>query len=95
MLASRRRRLHARFADRLEAGPPPVSIERLAVHRAAAGDAARAVPLLDEAATAAIAVGAPHEAAGFWRNAADLAREPSDIARFRAAADAALEAARG
>ncbi len=95
MLASRRRRLHARLADRLEAGPPPVSVERLAVHRAAAGDAARAVPLLVEAATAAIAVGAPDEAAGFWRNAAALATEPADIARLRAAADAALEAARG
>ena len=95
MLASRRRRLHARFADRLEAGPPPLSIERLAVHRAAAGDAVRAVPLLVEAATAAIAVGAPNEAAGFWRNAADLATDPGDIVRFRAAADAALEAARG
>jgi class 3 adenylate cyclase len=94
MLASRRRRLHARLADRLE-GMRPVSIETLAVHRAAAGDAAAAIPLLVEAATAALAVGAPNEAAAFWRNAADLASEPGEIARFRAAADAALEAARG
>ena len=93
MLASRRRRLHARLADRLET-KPPVSIETLAVHRAAAGDAAAAIPLLVEAATAALAVGAPNEAAGFWRNAAELASEPGEIARFRAAADAALEAAR-
>ena len=93
MLASRRRRLHARLADRLET-KPPVSIETLAVHRAAAGDAAAAIPLLVEAATAALAVGAPNEAAAFWRNAAELASEPGEIARFRAAADAALEAAR-
>jgi predicted ATPase len=95
MLGSRRRRLHARLADRLEAVSPPVSVERLAVHRAAAGDAARAIPLLDQAATAALAVGAPNEAAGFWRNAADLATQPEEIARLRTAADAALEAARG
>jgi hypothetical protein len=94
MLASRRRRLHARLADLLEA-KPPTSIETLAVHRAAAGDAAAAIPLLDAAATAALAVGAPNEAAAFWRNAAELAPEPEEIARFRAAADAALEAARG
>jgi class 3 adenylate cyclase len=94
MLASRRRRLHARLADRLEA-MPPVSIETLAVHRAAAGDAGAAIPLLVGAATAALAVGAPNEAAAFWRNAAELASEPDEIARFRAAADAALEAARG
>ena len=95
MLASRRRRLHARLADRLEAGPPPVAIETLAVHRAAAGDAATAIPLLVEAATAALAMGAPNEAAAFWRNAADLATEPEVIGRLRAAADSALEAARG
>lgn len=94
MLATRRRRLHARVADRLEARPP-VSIERLAVHRAAAGDAAAAIPLLNAAANAALAVGAPNEAAAFWRNAADLASDSEEIARFRAAATAALEAARG
>jgi predicted ATPase len=92
MLASRRRRLHARLADRIEA-MPPVSIETLAVHRAAAGDAAAAIPLLDGAAAAALAVGAPNEAAAFWRHAAELATEPEEIARFRAAADAAMEAA--
>ncbi len=94
MLASRRRRLHARLADRLEA-KPPVSIETLAVHRAAAGDAEAAVPLLVQAAAAALAVGAPNEAAAFWRNAAELASVPEEIARYRAAADGALEAARG
>jgi predicted ATPase len=93
MLASRRRRLHARLADRLET-MPPVSVETLAVHRAAAGDAAAAIPLLVEAASAALAVGAPNEAAAFWRNAAELASAPEEIARFRSAADAALQAAR-
>ena len=63
MLASRRRRLHARLADRLET-KPPVSIETLAVHRAAAGDAAAAIPLLVEAATAALAVGRPERGGG-------------------------------
>ena len=38
--------------------------------------------------------GPPNEAAGFWRNAADLATEPDDIAQYRAAAGSALEAAR-
>jgi class 3 adenylate cyclase len=94
MLASRRRRLHARLADRLETRPP-VSVEMLAVHRAAAGDATAAIPLLVEAASAALAVGAPNEAAAFWRNAAELASAPDEIARFRAAADAALDAATG
>jgi hypothetical protein len=94
MLATRRRRLHARLADQLEA-TPPVSVERLAVHRAAAGDAAAAIPLLEAAANAALAVGAPDEAAAFWRNAADLATDPEEIARLRAAAAVALEAARG
>jgi adenylate cyclase len=95
MLASRRRRLHARLADRLEAGLPPISSATLAVHRAAAGDAPRAIPLLIEAATAALAMGAPAEAAGFWRRAADLATDAADVARFRAAANAALVVARG
>jgi adenylate cyclase len=94
MLASRRRRLHARLADRLEAGPVPASAAIVAVHRAAAGDAANAIPLLVDAATAALGMGAAAEAAGFWRNAADLAIEPEEIARFRAAADAAMDAAR-
>jgi class 3 adenylate cyclase len=95
MLASRRRRLHARLADRMAAGRAPVPVATLAIHRAASGDATAAIPLLVEAATAALAMGAPNEAAGFWRNAADLATEPDDIAEYRAAAGSALEAARG
>ncbi|MEO8438364.1 MAG: hypothetical protein ABI562_07870, partial [Chloroflexota bacterium] len=91
MLASRRRRLHARLADRLESGPGPSSVATIAVHRAAAGDAARAIPLLADAAAAALAMGASAEAAGFWRAASDLATDPSEIDRFRASAAAALE----
>jgi predicted ATPase len=94
MLASRRRRLHARLADRLESGPGPVSITAVAVHRAAAGDAARAIPLLNDAAGSALGLGAAAEAAGFWRTAAGLSTDPGEAARFRAAAEAALSAAR-
>jgi class 3 adenylate cyclase len=92
LLASRRRRLHARLADRLEAGPEPVRAATIAVHRAASGDAARAIPVLDGAAVSALALGAATEAAGFWRSAAELASDPQETARFLAAADAALAA---
>jgi predicted ATPase len=93
LLASRRRRLHARLADRIEGGSRPMSVPRLAVHRAASGDAERAIPLLVEAASAAVAMGAASEAAGFWRTAADLSTDPAEEARFRAAAGAAVAAA--
>jgi adenylate cyclase len=92
LLASRRRRLHARLADRIESGPSPVSVPALAVHRAASGDAERAIPLLIEAASAALAMGAASEAAGFWRTAADLTTDAADQARFREAAAAAARA---
>ncbi len=88
VLASRRRRLHARLADRLEAAADPLSLAMLAMHRAASGDADRAIPLLDAAATTALAMGAPTEAAGFWRAAADLARDPEAAERYRSRADA-------
>jgi class 3 adenylate cyclase len=94
ILATRRRRLHARLADVLEARPGAASVAGIAVHRAASGDTARAVPLLDQAANAALAMGAPAEAAGFWRTAADLAKDPADAARFRGAATEAVAAAR-
>ncbi len=90
LLASRRRRLHARLADRIEAGVRPVSVPALAVHRAASGDAERAIPLLVEAASAAQSMGAASEAAGFWRSAAELTKEPSEEARFRTAAESAM-----
>jgi class 3 adenylate cyclase len=68
-LASRRRDLHASLADHLEGLDPPPPIGQLAQHRAAAGDRERAVPLLEGAADAALAVGAVVEAVGYWRTA--------------------------
>jgi class 3 adenylate cyclase len=88
MLASRRRLLHARLADRLEAGPGRTSTIAVAVHRAAAGDAARAVPLLVDAATSTQILGAASEAAGFWRMAAELAPDPVESKRYRQKATA-------
>ncbi len=97
LLTSRRRVLHARMADHLEAGPTPAPLVKVATHRAAAGDAARALPLLHEAAVSALAMGAAEEAAAFWRQAAELAAldDPEGAARDRALADAAVDAARG
>jgi class 3 adenylate cyclase len=94
ILATRRRRLHARLADALEAHPGSASVVAIAVHRAASGDAVRAIPLLDEAANSALAMGAAAEAAGLWRSAADLATDPAEATRFRDAATSALAAAR-
>ena len=92
LLATRRRVLHATMADLLErrAGGV-VPLGKVASHRAAAGDAARALPLLREAAVSAMTMGAAAEAAGFWRRAADLAEaDDPDAARHdrRLAADA-------
>ncbi len=75
LLASRRRRLHARLADHLEAQPGPPAAGRIGVHRAAAGEIARALPHLRDAAASALALGAPAEAAAFWRQAAALGAE--------------------
>ncbi len=95
LLASHRRVLHARVADQLERRAGPTVIEQLAAHRAAAGDAVRAVPLLREAAGRARTMGAHVEAAALWRRAADLAEpdDPAGAAADRREADAALEAA--
>ena len=94
LLTSRRRVLHARLADRLEAAGDPMLVSLIAVHRAASGDAARAIPLLEAAATAALGVGAAAEAAAFWRTAAGLSADGA-AADYRSRAEAALEAARG
>jgi class 3 adenylate cyclase len=93
LLASRRRELHGRLADRLERGPDTATPGQIAAHRMAAGDAARAVPLLREAAESALALGAVAEAAAFWRQAADLAAvdDPAAAERDRARAEQALE----
>ncbi len=91
LLASRRRVLHGRLADRLERAYPAGSPSLIAAHRVAAGDAPRAVPLLREAAENAIALGAIAEAAAFWRQAADLAAtdDPDGAARDRVRAEEA------
>ncbi len=60
------------------------------MHRAASGDRARAIPLLDEAGSAALVMGAPTEAASFWRMAADLAEDPATAEGYRSRAAAAL-----
>jgi hypothetical protein len=53
------------------------------------------VPLLDEAAMTALAVGAASEAAAFWKEAADLSDDPviADGFRLRAAEVSAAAAA--
>jgi class 3 adenylate cyclase len=92
LLGTTRRRLHARLADRLAAGPLRGGIGVVARHRAAAGDTERAIPLLAEAAEEAFAVGATTEAASFWTAAADLLGPDVAAETFRQRARAALEA---
>lgn len=75
LLASRRRTLHARLADRLEARSGTPAFGLIAAHRVAAGDLVRAVPMLRAAAVAALALGARSEAATYWAQSADLAAE--------------------
>jgi class 3 adenylate cyclase len=75
LLADRRRLLHASLADLLEAAEPRTDAAELARHRVAAGDAARALPLLEQAAREAAAVGAVAEAETFARAAADIRGE--------------------
>lgn len=93
LLASRRRELHGRVADELEGEEPAPPIARIARHRAAAGDPDRALPLLDQAADMAMAVGAVSEAAGFWREAAELSPDPETAHDYRRRAAEALAAA--
>jgi adenylate cyclase len=94
LLASRRRLLHGRVADRLEQRDAPTAPGAIAAHRVAAGDVIRAVPLLRDAAESALALGAAAEAAAFWRQAADLAEadDPDAAATDRRRADQAVEA---
>ena len=93
LLASRRRRLHGRLADLMERGEVPGTVGRIASHRAEAGDAARAVPLLANAAEEALALGAAAEAIGFWRDAARLSVDPVAAERFEHRAMVAQAAA--
>ena len=71
LLASDRRTLHGRVADRIE-GARPGAVGVIARHRAAAGDAERAIPLLIRAAELARGLGAAAEAAAWYTAAADL-----------------------
>lgn len=72
LLADRRRLLHAALADILEASEPRTDAAELARHRMAAGDAKRALPLLEQAAREAAAVGAVAEAEAFASAAAEI-----------------------
>jgi class 3 adenylate cyclase len=72
LLAIDRKALHARVADRLESRSPNGQIGVIARHRAEAGDAARAVPLLMRAAESALALGARAEAAAYLDMAVGL-----------------------
>ncbi|HUQ79096.1 MAG TPA: AAA family ATPase [Patescibacteria group bacterium] len=87
LLATDRRALHGRVADRLEAGGAAPAVAVIARHRAAAGDPDRAIPLLVRAAELALDVGAGAEAAAFFESAAALGDESTAAAlRGRAAA---------
>jgi predicted ATPase len=79
LLAGRRRQLHAQLADQLETMEPRIGAAELARHRVAAGDAERALPLLEQAAREAAAVGAVAEAEAFLRTAAELRGEAAPV----------------
>lgn len=80
LLADRRRALHGSLADLLETAEPRADAAELARHRVAAGDVARALPLLEQAAREAAAVGAMAEAEAFARVAAELGGEAGQAA---------------
>lgn len=92
LLGSSRRRLHARVADLLDAQSGRGAIGAVARHRAAAGDEARAVPMLADAAEEALAVGASAEAVSFWTTAADLLGTGEAAEAYRERARTVLEA---
>jgi adenylate cyclase len=72
LLADRRHLLHGALADLLEASAARPDLAELARHRVAAGDGARALPLLEQAAREASALGAVAEAEAFSRAAAEI-----------------------
>jgi class 3 adenylate cyclase len=85
LLATDRRTLHTRVADLIEAANPPAAVGAIARHRAAAGDAERAIPLLIRAAEQAEVLGAGPEAAAYFTAAADLSvGSASEALRARA-----------
>ncbi len=88
LLATDRRSLHGRVADRIERSQPTASVGVIARHRAAAGDAARALPLLVRAGEQAIGLGAAEEAAAYFSAAADLVTGPESEALLRRSIEA-------
>jgi predicted ATPase len=72
LLAARRRSLHGSLADLLELSDVHPDIAELARHRVASGDTERALPLLEQAAREASALGATAEAEAFGRAAAEI-----------------------
>jgi class 3 adenylate cyclase len=72
LLIERRQMLHGKLADILEGMEPKPDVAELARHRVAAGDGERALPLLEQAAREAAAIGAMPEAEAFARAAAEI-----------------------
>lgn len=72
LLIDRRQMLHGALADILEGMEVKPDVAELARHRVAAGDSEKALPLLEQAAREAAAVGAMPEAEAFARAAAEI-----------------------
>jgi predicted ATPase len=72
LLIDRRQMLHRTLADILDGMEPKPDVAELARHRVAAGDGEKALPLLEQAAREAAAVGAMPEAEAFARAAAEI-----------------------
>ncbi len=88
LLSTDRAMLHTRVADLIAGGEREAPLAAIARHRAAAGDAERAIPLLRRAAEQAASLGAHAEAAGYLETAAGLERDANASAQLsRQAAD--------
>jgi predicted ATPase len=72
LLADRRQALHSSLAQLLDVAEPRADVAEIARHHLAAGDRWRALPLLEQAAREAAAVGARAEAESFARTAAEI-----------------------
>jgi class 3 adenylate cyclase len=90
LLATDRRTLHTRVADRIEETQPTAAIGAIARHRAAAGDSTRAIPLLIQAAEQAEGLGAGTEAAAYYNAAADMAVGSEAVALRERATEARI-----
>ncbi len=85
VLAAQRRRLHARLADQLEAANDPRAVSLIAVHRAASGDADRAIPLLETAASACARARRGHRGRLVLADRRRAVRRPEDGRRLHVA----------